>query len=93
MSSTETRTDAIWDELLDAEIPCGNCGKPAMLRSRGHGCPTTKGIRPPFFSCLSCWQPWLSSMIGDLAQYGSIRCAVCNHQFLSVESFSDFRPF
>lgn len=93
--NTETRTDELSDELLDAEIPCDgiinpdikqSCSRPAVLRTtnHGHGC----GVK-----CIACWKIWYVHILSELLRCGYIRCLECNRKFISIESFSDFRPF
>lgn len=85
----EVQSDALSDELLDEDIPCADCGKPALLMSVGHGtCPGKGGASPPFFKCVKCWGAWLQRLSSE-----SFTCAYCEDVFDSVESFSDYREF
>jgi DNA-directed RNA polymerase subunit RPC12/RpoP len=94
-------SDALSDDLLDAEIPCGgiltqriarSCSRPAVLRSVGHGCPPDpKG--PPYFKCLECWQLWYVTLTRSLVTRDYLRCRHCQRRFYSIDSFATYRPF
>lgn len=78
------------EEQFDRDVPCGQCGKPAVLRSDGHGCRSW-----PAFKCIKCWQVCLETELDKNRMTGRryFDCARCNQHFPTVESFSDFRPF
>ena len=84
------------EELLDQDIPCEGirtpqiarqCGRPAVLKSNGHG------HRDTSFKCVECWQVWYRLAVQVLARSGCIGCMECGQLFDTVESFADYRPF
>ena len=88
---TEAETFFDVEAVFEEELPCDQCGKGALVRSKGHSCPVRPG---PFYKCLPCWQKWLSITLGKMANHGGWIC--CTHRqrhFNSVEEFSDYRPF
>ena len=91
----QTDTDAVSDELLDAELPCmgihnrriaRTCSRAAALRSFGHG-------HGPRLKCIQCWQIWYTYMLRKINENGAVRCIDCGGIFITVESFSDYRSF
>ena len=92
--STQFVSETDLEELLQEEVPCMSCGKPAMLRSIGHGtCTDSKGNPPPMYKCLSFYQAWLLGVLQTIAAYDHTLCVRCGRKFPTVESFSDYRPF
>lgn len=83
--------DILSESWLDEEIPCGDCGKAARLRSRGHAPVDCTG--DVFYKCFACWQLWFAKIAGDLREYGHLWCADCGGKFLTVADFSDYREF
>lgn len=95
MNQVEEVTDL--EELLQDDITCGDCGNPAQLRCLGHSPgpvhATRRGLLPPHFKCITCWQQWVFWVVRDLSTQGYIRCAVCRGRFDTIASFADYRPF
>lgn len=102
MSETSTESVTDLEELLDAEIRCEGlqlsatgpvtpCGRPAVLRSDGHGCSVVPN--PPYFKCLRCWQAWYVGMVERAARRGGYNRCACGHKFPTPSAFSDYRPF
>lgn len=91
VKSTEARPDIDFEAWLQEEVPCGDCGNPASLKSEGHGC--VSPLPPQAFKCLRCWQSWLQETMAVLSRRGYLGCSTCRTKYYSVESFSDFRPF
>ena len=86
------------EELLEQDIPCGRCKKPAQLRSMGHRandcCRGGIGEEPPpYFKCIGCWQVWATSVLEYVSYFGRVDCGSCGQRFSTIEDFSDYRPF
>lgn len=78
------------EAVFQTEIPCGGCGKPAELRTFGHGgCP----VPMPIFSCVRCYADWLKVMNQKLAVLGVVACTHCRQVFRDADSFAEWRPF
>lgn len=81
------------DELMEQfseDVPCKRCGKSASLRSLAHGC---GDVPVPIHACVACWQAWFVTQMRIIAAHGSVKCMHCAKTFLTVEAFSDYRPF
>lgn len=86
----QTKEIADLEALLEEEIPCHRCKKPALLMSKGHKC------RPPGwrgYLCFSCWKKWYDEMTAQLQRKGHVLHNVCLGACYTVEELSDYREF
>jgi hypothetical protein len=82
------------DALLSVEIPCGDCGNPAQLRTFGHrGGDCGLPYPAPFFKCVGCYQEWVAGVTEALAWHGWIRCHACDARFTDIDDFAMYRTF
>lgn len=95
LTDVDTDVDSIFDELLDAEIPCMGITNPGIERSCSHRAAlrTSSHGHGFYFKCIECWQIWYVFVLGIIADDGCVRCSYCHHSFTTVELFSDYRSF
>lgn len=95
MSEAKIRidVDVLAEQILGSDVACHECGKPALLRSDGHGCASRTYGHGPWFKCLQCWQKWFKKTMAHGIRKGHLTCEECRRQFRSIAAFSDYREF
>lgn len=87
--STETLERIDLDALLEEDIPCTYCDKPAVWRALKHRCNADR----PTYRCDPCYFQWRSRTKSIIRIAGAVRCADCGGQFKTLDEFSDYRRF